>query len=202
MAPIVPQVCSSYTAGPQTTAVSSRNVSWNLPPNSRGDTGAPGGPGPAGQDLRRRVFYQRPRRPWEDARGDCVPGVGLGHRGHVTAQPERDGARRAGTKVSVTRVPVAGESHVWLCQNSAVSVPVAETWVHMDSGPAAGTHGCVVTAPTTPCAHQVLSLSLPWLLRAAVCRRVKRGRSALQVCRLTPVPFPLSLCWGRSWARS
>lgn len=138
------------------------------------------------------MFYQRPRRPWEDARGDYVPGVGLGHRGHVTAQPERDGARRAGTKVSVTRVPVAGESHVWLCQNSAVSVPVAETWVHMDSGPAAGTHGCVVTAPTTPCAHQVLSLSLPWLLRAAVCRRVKRGGA--QHFRFADSPLSPSRC--------
>lgn len=78
-------------------------------------------------------------------RGDRVPGVGLGRTGHVTAQPECEGARRAGPKVSVTSAPVAGQRHVWLGQNSAVSVPEAETRVHTGSGPAAGTHGCVVT---------------------------------------------------------
>lgn len=43
VAPVVPQVCSSYTAGPQTTAVNSRSVLCNLSPKLQGRHRTPRG---------------------------------------------------------------------------------------------------------------------------------------------------------------
>lgn len=61
-------------------------------------------------------------------------------------------------------------------------------------GPTAVWSRCPRCHVHTRCCH---SRSLPWLLGAAVCRRVKRGgRSALQVCRLTPCPLPVAPVLG------
>lgn len=155
-------------------------------PRAPGETqDPPGGPGPAGQDLRRRVFYQRSRRPcaW------C--GAGVQRTGDCTARARWS---QAGTKVSVTRAPVAGERHVWLGQNSAVSVPVAETRVHMGSGPAAGTHGCVVTAPTMPCARQVLSLTVAAMAARGCCLQEGEKRGALSTSGLQTHPLSPPRC--------